>query len=611
MASRKKTPVKPGRSPGSVDPMAAGPARNPGKAPADSGSFWSRDNIENILVAIILALLFRGFEAEAFVIPTGSMAPTLMGRHKDIRCEKCGYRFQTGESEDATPEGWTAEEQRQYRIGSRITQVICPSCRFPTDTSRNQRKFVPYNGDRILVNKFAYENADPQRWDVIVFKYPGNAKQNYIKRLVGLPNETLKIEHGDVFVGPRGGSTEIARKPPRKLPHIMQVVHDSHNIAPDLVAAGWPSFWFDAEGSSEASTWKISSDQKEYSLDGGGDTPRWLRYRHVMPSAADWQAVSKGKLPPDAASRRGQLITDFYAYNSWSRATGGMYSGWYWVGDLGLECDLQVRSPEGEIVLDLVEAGRHHTCTIDVATGEARLAIDGGQLAFDPNGQGTVEVLRADTPVRKRGRYRLRFTNADNQLLLWVNDKLMSFTADTLPHNGAYTPPTREVPVWRPDNPGDLNPVGIAGKGVDLTVNRLRVLRDTYYVAVKSGVTGREEYTEPVDFREVAQIMATPESWQDTPLFDLRGSVTFDLQEDQFFPMGDNSPFSKDARLWGTKGTRGEPSYTAAGRKSVDPWIHRDMLIGKAFLVYWPHGWDLGPIPLRLFPNVTQMKWIH
>ena len=51
-------------------------------------------------IAFILAFLFRTFEAEAFVIPTGSMAPTLMGRHKDLKCEKCGYPYQVSASEE-------------------------------------------------------------------------------------------------------------------------------------------------------------------------------------------------------------------------------------------------------------------------------------------------------------------------------------------------------------------------------------------------------------------------------------------------------------------------------------------------------------------------------
>ena len=48
------------------------------------------------MVAFTLALLFRAFEAEAFVIPTGSMAPTLMGRHKDLICDSCGIDYRVG-----------------------------------------------------------------------------------------------------------------------------------------------------------------------------------------------------------------------------------------------------------------------------------------------------------------------------------------------------------------------------------------------------------------------------------------------------------------------------------------------------------------------------------
>jgi signal peptidase I len=57
-----------------------------------------RETVESIVVAFTLALLFRAFEAEAFVIPTGSMAPTLMGRHKDLVCESCGLDFRVGAS---------------------------------------------------------------------------------------------------------------------------------------------------------------------------------------------------------------------------------------------------------------------------------------------------------------------------------------------------------------------------------------------------------------------------------------------------------------------------------------------------------------------------------
>src|SRR6266850_2946100 len=52
-----------------------------------------KETIESILVAFILAFVFRAFVVEAFVIPSGSMAPTLMGGHMRFRCEECGYQY--------------------------------------------------------------------------------------------------------------------------------------------------------------------------------------------------------------------------------------------------------------------------------------------------------------------------------------------------------------------------------------------------------------------------------------------------------------------------------------------------------------------------------------
>ncbi len=48
-----------------------------------------RENIESILIAIALAFVLRVFLVEAFKIPTGSMAPTLLGHHKNVKCPNC------------------------------------------------------------------------------------------------------------------------------------------------------------------------------------------------------------------------------------------------------------------------------------------------------------------------------------------------------------------------------------------------------------------------------------------------------------------------------------------------------------------------------------------
>src|SRR5687768_6417869 len=168
------------------------PAQQPAKAAqqpvkaAQPQTHAVRETVESIVIAFVLAFLFRTFEAEAFVIPTGSMAPTLQGAHRDVACPQCGYRYRTGASHEST-------------YGHEVVGTVCPICRFPhvVDPLRDPNEET-FTGDRILVSKFAYQIGDPERWDPIVFKFPGNPKQNYIKRLVGLPEEKGRIFHGDV-----------------------------------------------------------------------------------------------------------------------------------------------------------------------------------------------------------------------------------------------------------------------------------------------------------------------------------------------------------------------------------------------------------------------------
>ena len=55
-------------------------------------------------------------------------------------------------------------------------------------------------GNRIIGNRLAYINSDPKRGDVVVFYYPDDETQKYIKRVIGLPGETVYIEHGTVYI---------------------------------------------------------------------------------------------------------------------------------------------------------------------------------------------------------------------------------------------------------------------------------------------------------------------------------------------------------------------------------------------------------------------------
>lgn len=57
-----------------------------------------------------------------------------------------------------------------------------------------------HNGDYLIIDELSYQFRNPQRGEVVVFKYPGDPSQRYIKRIVGLPGETVKIESSRVYV---------------------------------------------------------------------------------------------------------------------------------------------------------------------------------------------------------------------------------------------------------------------------------------------------------------------------------------------------------------------------------------------------------------------------
>lgn len=65
------------------------------------------------------------------------------------------------------------------------------------------------NGDYLIVDEISYRLRDPQRGEVIVFKYPLNPSQRYIKRIVGLPGETVEIAAGDVNVYNQNGVPQL------------------------------------------------------------------------------------------------------------------------------------------------------------------------------------------------------------------------------------------------------------------------------------------------------------------------------------------------------------------------------------------------------------------
>lgn len=653
MASKKRSSSnKSGtvRTPAELEanrPSAAALSRRGGRETADA-----------LVVAFVLAFLIRTFVAEAFVIPTGSMAPTLMGAHKDVYCEASGTRFKVNSSDDATTylpmflremrAGRITPQQLQARLeGLQCVGGVGPQARMPMLLADGRAApLLPswqeepldapdYSGDRLVVSKFAYSFTDPERWDVVVFKYPGNSMTNYIKRVTGLPGESLRVFQGDLYTKPLGAPDsdyKITRKPPEQVMAMRQFVHDTHHESRALHAAGWPLAW-------SGDAWEVdTSDQTTdrgapvirpiYRTEAGADAVRWLRYRHTPPTEGAWRQIaqSDGGAALAGYTPTPSLVTDFTPYNTRLNLDhvrqqgqltlaprGGRQDdlgriGVHWVGDLMVEADLAVESEAGEVSLELVEAGEHFGVTIDAADGAATLWRRG----FESD--ETEEIARCATPVRSGADYRIKLANVDQQLLLWIDGRQIEVDGAYVTVEGDANGEA-EVPRSSDADAGDLAPAGVGVRGGTLRVDRLRLWRDGYYIADRwdddsVGFTTDMPYAafEPRDRSDYAgsmiELAEDPDLWY---ALANRRSADFDIDEGQLFVMGDNSGWSLDARLWagGNQKDGGVPG---------GPYLERRQLVGKAICVYWPHSWYSVPFTNRMvpaWPNFADMRLVR
>ena len=79
------------------------------------------------------------------------------------------------------------------------------------------------SGDYLIIDEISYRFQDPQRGEVIVFRYPNNPSQRYIKRIIGLPGETLEIKDGTVTISDQ------------KEPHVLD---ESDYLSSDIFTPG-------------------------------------------------------------------------------------------------------------------------------------------------------------------------------------------------------------------------------------------------------------------------------------------------------------------------------------------------------------------------------------
>src|SRR5712692_990126 len=108
-----------------------------------------REVVETVVFVVVLVLLLKSFVAEAFVIPTGSMAETLWGYQKIVECPKCHHQFPVNCSSEVEP--------TDPRTRTDVTGAVCPNCRYDINFAQDRIDPRWKSGDRVLVSKFIYD----------------------------------------------------------------------------------------------------------------------------------------------------------------------------------------------------------------------------------------------------------------------------------------------------------------------------------------------------------------------------------------------------------------------------------------------------------------------
>ncbi len=451
-----------------------------------------RENIESIAIAIALAFAIRFFVIEAFKIPTGSMAPTLLGEHKDINCPSCGWAFYADRQSDSAtcPNCLSLINVSGYCevCGSKIRynwpawlwrKGSCPRCQTTVQWADLSNRVI-HGGNRILVNKFWYKFKDPKRWDVVVFVYPlydltckncslhlpetrwydglrcqrcgstsfSKKKKNYIKRLVGLPGEKLQIVNGDIYI-----NDKIQRKPDNIQNALWLPVYNSHYPSKEEVTPTWAA---------SGDAWKI--DKRTLSLD------------NLTDGSPDTSMVTFGR-----------KIFDHNGYNN--------RSGSNEMADVKISFD--VTPVKGSQCLELVLEKNSDVFTAIIPTNDSNVR---GYLKKAEN-----VVMEKDIHVETGKTHKIEFSNVDQIITLSIDNQKV-FVYDN--YNGTVPQPRSF----------DTSSIRFGGTDINAVFENIEIFHDIYYTHLSSGTWGTDQ---PIQ-----------------------------LGEEDYFMLGDNSRNSNDSRVW-------------------------------------------------------------
>ena len=451
-----------------------------------------RENIESIAFAIAIAFAIRYFVVEAFKIPTGSMAPTLLGEHKDVKCPNCGWFFYADrQSENATCPNCQFEMSASLYCNNCNNRIrynwpawlwrkgTCPKCQITIPWVDLSNRVI-HGGNRILVNKLWLKFKNPNRWDVTVFVYPlydlkckncstqipdtewhdglrcprcgstrfSKKKKNYIKRLIGLPGEKLQIVNGDIYI-----NDKIQRKPDSVQDTLWLPVYNSHYPIKEDTAPLWVA---------DSNAWTIHKDS--------------LTLNSMSQGSSDTSLVT--------FARR---ISDQNGYNNRAGSSE--------MGDVKISFD--VTPLKGSQSLEVVLEKNNDIFTAVIPTN------DTNTKSYLKKGENV--LVEDNAHIQTGQKHKIALSNVDSIVSLSIdNKKIFVFDND----DGKVT----EV------RPFDTSRIRFGGTHVNATFENIEIFHDIYYTNLSAGTWGT---TQPIQ-----------------------------LGEKDYFMLGDNSRNSNDSRVW-------------------------------------------------------------
>lgn len=383
---------------------------------ARSLAIWLSAWIPLTISTWVIAFACRNNLLETFIIPTGSMAPNIIGVHGNRVCSNCGWPFTVSLSL------WDTRGPRAPRLERRPLATVCGNCR---ERHSIELDTVLHRGDRIAVDKL----AAVQRWSIVVFRKPPERKETHLKRLVGLPGESVELAGGEVFI-----NGELLRKDPQTATDLWLPVHDT----------------------------RFSPKRR------GSQTPRWQRRDDpsALPDASGvWtlEAREDDRASLDFAGG----ITDLLDYND---DDPGLAPPTHenFVGDVLLSCAISELNGGGTFGVDWQFRGDQLTIEISSAGNVAIQATS----ARESEHQQVAASARLERPVAAGDS--LSFAVRDGQAYFLLNNVVAA--------SARFGPDKVEAFRGFAAAPAEPCELSIWAHGCSLTFEHITLKRDVYYI---------------------------------------------------------------------------------------------------------------------------------